>query len=1037
MEKSRQTAHRGIRRRKLALNPPAMRWRMTAAITLTFLALITAFGWLSLGNVRQGYLLAGEYQGQLTAYMGTDLDGKLQASLDALQGMAETLTADDYASTAAAENWLTARRLKKAFFDRGLFVYDRQGRLLASSTGGDGLASHPEFQRWVAVALKLDEPLIGKPCRCEGGASEAVVDLPLVVPFHSADGQLMGAIAGSEDILRASLLGNLATARLGNSGHFFVASWDGSLLAHPDPAMVLKKGMVPEAVLEQAKHGFRGPVETVDNRGSPVLATFLKMEATGWVLGALAPTEEAYAHLYRERQTILFFVIIGTLLAAGASWFLMNLFVSPLRRLSEDIAAMDVAGEIHLHPISVPRQSKELMRLGKSFNELVARLNAERLQSHLSGIVFSNVLEGIMVTDAGERIVSCNPAFERITGYGIAEVLGKTPTVLGSERHDDAFFGEMWARLNDTGIWSGEIWNRRKSGEIYAALLTISRVLDDDGTVAYFVGIFSDITERKQSESELEQHRHRLEEKVEERTADLMLAEEQSRQLLEASANGLFGMDMEGRITFTNPAGIRMLGYHRDDLIGKSFHDTFHHTLEDGSHCPASACPMLATVQSGLAVTNNDDLLWTADGRPLPVASAVQPMQKAGKRVGAVVSFADISRQKALDAARETALKEAEHLAKVKGEFLANMSHEIRTPLNGVLGIAQIGYRGSPPGSKAQQQFGRIVDSGKLLLGVVNDILDFSRIEAGKLKIESLPVPLEKSIQDSVDLVQPRAEAKGLALRVDLAPDFPRLCLSDPLRLAQILANLLSNAVKFTEEGEVSLRVGREGEWLMFTVSDTGIGMNEDQIERVFSAFEQADGSTTRKFGGTGLGLTITRQLVGLMGGDIRVDSTPGVGSRFRVRLPLLELEPGLVPAGETSASPGHTERLPGLSILVAEDNEVNRMVLEEMLAAEGAQITLAGTGREALEAVLLGGRQAFNLVLMDIQMPDMDGFEATRRILELIPELPVVGQTAHALPEDRERCLAAGMLDQVTKPIDPNVLVAVIQRLTGDGPDA
>ncbi|MDD5297875.1 MAG: PAS domain S-box protein [Rhodocyclaceae bacterium] len=1010
---------------------------MTAVIALTFLAIIASFGWLSFGNVRQGYQLAGEYQTQLTGYMGTDLDGKLQASLDALGAMAETITPGDYGDKGGPSRWLEARRLKKTFFDRGLFVYDHQGRLLASSTGSSALAEHPEFHRWVAVAMKLDEPLIGKPCRCEHDDSADSLDLPLVVPFHSADGRVVGAIAGAADILRPSLLGNLPAARLGSTGYFFVASWDGSLLSHPEPGMLLKKGILTEAVLERARHGFRGPLETVDGQGTPVLATFVKMESTGWVLGALHPTQEAYAHIHQERKTIFFFVIVGTLVAGGASWFLMHLFVSPLRRLSENIAGMDVGGEINLHPSPVPRQSRELMRLGRAFNELIARLNAERVQTHLSNIVFGNVMEGIMVTDAGGRIVSCNPAFERITGFELKEVLGQKPSLLASSRHDPAFFREMWGNLNQTGFWSGEIWNRRKNGEEYAAMLSINRVMDDDGLTAYFVGIFFDITERKRNEEELERHRYRLQEMVEERTAALRLAEEQSRLILDASANGLFGMDLEGRITFTNPAGERMLGYDQGDLIGKSFHDTFHHTLHDGSHCPASACPMLATVQDGLAVSNNDDLLWTADGRPLPVATAVQPMQKAGERVGAVVSFVDISRQKALDAARETALKEAEHLARVKSEFLANMSHEIRTPLNGVLGIAQIGFRNAEPESKARGQFERILDSGKLLLGVINDILDFSRIEAGKLRIEAVPVDLTLTLRDAVNMIRTRANAKGLALRVEMAPDLPAVCITDPLRLSQILTNLLSNAVKFTEEGEVALRAEREGKQMRFSVTDSGIGMSDDQVDRIFSAFEQADGSTTRKFGGTGLGLTITRQLVGLMGGSIRVSSKPGSGSRFEVRLPLLEPSSGLPPEVENVPLTTQKLRLAGLSILVAEDTEVNRLVLAEMLAHEGARVALAENGREAVEAIVRGGRHAFDLVFMDIQMPEMDGFEATRRILELLPDLPVVGQTAHALAEDRERCLAAGMLDHVTKPLDPEILVAVVQRLTGNGRDA
>jgi signal transduction histidine kinase len=427
-------------------------------------------------------------------------------------------------------------------------------------------------------------------------------------------------------------------------------------------------------------------------------------------------------------------------------------------------------------------------------------------------------------------------------------------------------------------------------------------------------------------------------------------------------------------------------------------------------------------------VSNDDDLFWRADGTPLPVATATQPMIDQGRIVGAVVSFVDMRQRKALDAARDHALHEAERLARVRSEFLANMSHEIRTPLNGVLGMAHIGYRHSGGTGKTGDAFAKIIQSGQLLLGIINDILDFSKIEAGKFKIESVPVELVAVMRDAVNVMHERAQAKGLNLRVKKGKDFPAFCLGDPLRLSQILVNLLSNAIKFTERGSVTLSATHTGGQLVFKVIDTGIGMTLEQIDRLYQPFEQADGSTTRRYGGTGLGLSITLRLLELMGGEIRVESVPGEGSTFEVRLPFVPANPpevAEVPAEQSAARDGLP--LQGLTILVAEDNPVNQEVIKATLLGEGAEVVMAENGLEAVACVERG--DTFDMVLMDIQMPVMGGFEATRRIREIAPDLPIIGQTANAFAEDRKACLEAGMVDHIAKPIDVQALIESIRR--------
>jgi CheY-like chemotaxis protein len=356
------------------------------------------------------------------------------------------------------------------------------------------------------------------------------------------------------------------------------------------------------------------------------------------------------------------------------------------------------------------------------------------------------------------------------------------------------------------------------------------------------------------------------------------------------------------------------------------------------------------------------------------------------------------------------------------------MSHEIRTPLNGVIGLSRIGLSSNKSVAEMKDLFSKVHDAGKGLLGIINDILDFSKLEAGKLNIELLPTNPGKVLSETIELLQEDAKAKGIKLSLQLASDFPAACLSDPLRLRQVLLNLISNALKFTPEGCVKVEAGVENGWISIQIKDTGIGMSPEQMARVFEAFEQADGSTTRKFGGTGLGLSITHHIVEVMQGTIQVSSTPGVGSCFDVRLPYTpaEIESDEVVA-DAGANGAVALRLSGIRILIAEDNEINQIVISENLADEGGEIVVVGDGLAAVNRVISDGMDAFDLVLMDVQMPVMDGYEATANLLAMDPDLPIIGQTAHAYGEEKARCFSVGMVDHIAKPIDPDLLVEKI----------
>ncbi len=653
---------------------------------------------------------------------------------------------------------------------------------------------------------------------------------------------------------------------------------------------------------------------------------------------------------------------------------------------------------------------------------------------------------------------------------------------------------------------------------------------------------------------------------------ELRLSEERNRLILESSSEGIFGTDDEGKITFVNPAACRMLGFSTEELIDQPSHAVFHHHRPDGSEYPREECPMYAAYKHGKASRIDNEFLWCKDGSGLAVEYGAMPILKDGSIVGAVISFTDITLRKRQEAELLAAKLTAEEATGMKSMFLANMSHEIRTPMNAIIGLSHLALK-TPLNPKQRDYVSKVHNAGTSLLSIINDILDFSKIEAGKLDIESTDFQIDEVLSSVTTLTAQKAHEKGLEFLADVSSAIPQYLIGDPLRLGQILTNLVNNAVKFTEKGEIRLKIElleRTGEkvQLKFSVRDTGIGMTPEQTAKLFQAFTQADMSTTRKHGGTGLGLTISRKLVEMMGGRIWIESEAGVGSTFLFtvwlglgsatgngkilpeqlsnlkvlvvddnsaareilaealqgitghvdmassgaealaavkqhdlsapydlvfmdwRMPgmdglqatrriksdeTLRQQPDIVmvtafgreevreeaerlgiddflvkpvtksmlvdtlvtlfapTSDETAQAAGnepHSARLNGARILLAEDNEINQQIAVELLEGAGAHITVSNNGLEAV-ALLCQKPAGYDLILMDLQMPEMDGYQATAKIRSeaRFAKLPIIAMTAHATMEEKQRCLAAGMNDHISKPIDPDALFETVGR--------
>jgi len=637
-------------------------------------------------------------------------------------------------------------------------------------------------------------------------------------------------------------------------------------------------------------------------------------------------------------------------------------------------------------------------------------------------MTLASIGDAVIVTDPESLVTFMNPTAERLTGWAQNDVL---------HRHLMDVFRIV--SEESAGPVENPVVRAIREGPIVdlaCHTILIARdgterpiddsaapILDDAGLVIGVVLIFHDISNRRQTEQELE------------------ISEVRYRRLFESAHDGILILDAQtAKVLDVNRFLGDLLGYRREHFLGKEL-------WEIGVFKDAESSKTAMETLQELGTIRYEDLpLEHRDGRHVPV-EFVSNVYREGRRNVIQCNIRDITNRKYVEQELAKAKENAEAANQIKSQFLANMSHEIRTPMSAILGFAEMMLDKSPEECEKLGCAQVIRRNALHLLDLINEILDLSKIEARQMTVERVSCDLPTMVAEIISLMRPRAVEKGLGFEVTFQGPIPYFIQSDPTRLRQILVNLLGNALKFTESGKIEMRISEEGiggpnVLLRVDVIDTGIGIASEQLQRLFEPFVQGEESTTRRFGGTGLGLTISRQLARLLSGDITVTSQPRVGSTFTLRIDgglsagverLEGLTEAALPAGADQEMMTNS-RLHG-RILLAEDGLDNQRLLCMQLRDAGAVVTSAGDGQVAVDLAMA---QPFDLILMDMQMPIMDGYAATAHLRRRGLKIPIIALTACAMANDRAKCLAAGCDDYLSKPTNEKALLRIVNQHLG-----
>ena len=1012
-------------------------WRsLNARVALLTLAIVLVGFW-SLAYTASRLLrqdmerLLGEQQYMTVSFIAGQVEHELADRMKALALAASRISPALLADPTALQADLEHRPELARLFNAGVLAYGRDGTALAEAPASAlrvGL-NYMDIDT-IAAALKQGQATVGRPVM--GKALQAPV-FGMTVPIRDAQGQVVGALAGVTNLGLPNFLDPIAAGHYGKSGaYLLVAAQHRLIVTASDKRRVMEVLPAPgvSEALDVYIDGHEGYSVLTNPLGVEVLTCAKRIPLAGWYAAITLPTDEAFAPIRALQQRLTLAAIVITLLAAGLTWWVLRRELSPMLLAARTLAGYSEDQRL-LQPLPVKRDD-EIGRLIGGFNRLLVSLQrrevAMREGSDTLRSLLDTTADGYWRADAGGVLLDVNPAYCRLSGYTREQLLGMHISDLEAQESPQETAAHL-RQVIERGSDRFESVHRRQDGSLWKVEVSTS-YRDVEGGGGQCMSFLRDITERKAAEQLLRDSERRVRDMV--NTADGIV--------WEAEASNF-------QFTFISDKAERLLGFPPAHWMQPGF--WVEHLHEDDKAWAQAYCAAC----TGRREPHDFEYRFIArDGRTVWLHDLVTVVEEDGEPRwlrGIMVDITDHKRAQAeLEQHRHhledlvhqrttelaTARDEAQAANRSKSVFLANMSHELRTPMNGIMGMTELALRRATD-PRQIDYLGKCAQASQHLLEVLNNVLDLSRIESDRLTLESREFAVAQLIDEGLHLHEEAARAKGLTLVREIGAEVPaRLC-GDALRLRQILLNFVGNAIKFSERGQIGVHVElvestQAGVLLRLAVTDQGIGLSPEQQARLFNAFTQADDTTTRQYGGSGLGLVISRRIAQLMGGDAGVHSAVGQGSTFwaTLRLGRMDTPPATAREAEPSTRDELARLFHGSRVLVAEDDLVNQEVTSLLLEAAGLVPEVVKNGQEALEQVQ---RQHYALVLMDMQMPVMNGIEATRAIRQLpgMAGLPILAMTANAFNEDRARCLEAGMDDHIGKPVAPAALYATLLR--------